>query len=266
MPKSTFNDGSYDIINAYYEVYNHTSRTFPEYIYERALIEELRQRGISTNCQDKYQIIYKGHLVGLQQLDLFIAGEIVVENKVVDRLTRLHKAQAISYIKTVDQLTGLLLNFGGQTPQFNRLYFDPAKKPSSTSPPHQLTPAADWLYPDLAYQIVGGLYEVHASLGAGFVYRIYGNACYHELQLRGLAVKRAKRIQVAYKGKVIGDIAFAHLLVEGKIVVFPVAIGQVQDLHLDNLKQWLALHEVQLGILANFDAVSLEIMFIRGED
>ena len=263
MPKSTFNDDSYEIISAYYEVYNHISRTFPESIYEQAMIEELRQRSIPTTRQDKYQITYKGHLVGLQQLDLFIAGEIVVENKVVDQLTRLHKAQAISYIKTVNKLTGLLLNFGGQTPEFNRLYFDPAKKPSVTPPDPQIMPSADWLYSDLAYQIVGGLYEVHATLGAGFVHRIYANACYHELKLRGLATKLAKRIQVIYKSKVIGDIAFAHLLVEDKIVIFPVAIGRIQDIHLDNLKQWLVLCEVQLGILANFDPVSLEIVFIR---
>jgi GxxExxY protein len=188
---------------------------------------------------------------------------VVVENKVADQLTRLHKAQAISYLKTVDKLTGLLLNFGGSKPEFNRLYFNPHKKPTAAPSDNQLTPSADWLYPDLAYEIVGGLYEVHSMLGAGFVHRIYANACYHELKLRGLATKPSKRIQVAYKGKAIGDIAFAHLLIEGKIIVFPVAIGSIQDIRLENLKQWLALSDMQLGILANFDAVKLEIMFIR---
>lgn len=85
------------------------------------MIEELRRRGISTTRQDKYQITYKNYPVGLQQLDLFIAGEVVVENKAVDQLTRLHKAQAISYLKTVDKLTGLLFNFGGSQPELNRL-------------------------------------------------------------------------------------------------------------------------------------------------
>jgi GxxExxY protein len=227
------------------------------------MLEELRQCGIAATRQDKYQITYKSHPVGLQQLDLFIAGQVVVENKVAERLTRLHKAQAISYLKTVDRLTGLLFNFGGLKPEFNRLYFNPDKKPASMLPANPITPSPDWLYPDLAYEIVGGLYEVHSTLGAGFVHRIYANACYHELKLRGLATKPVERIQVAYKSKAIGDIAFAHLLVEGKIIVFPVAIGQIQDIRLENLKQWLTLSEVQLGILANFDALKLEIMFIR---
>lgn len=263
MPEATYNDGSYDIISAYYEVYNHTSRTFPEYIYELAMLEELQRRGIAATRQDKYQITYKDQPVGLQQLDLFIAGEIVVENKVVERLTRLHKAQIISYLKTVDKRTGLLFNFGGAEPEFNRLYFDPDKKPSANPLQSQAVPSTEWLHPDLVYEIVGGLYEVHTLLGAGFVHRIYANACYHELKLRGLAVKPAKRIQVAYKGKIIGDLAFAHLLVEGKVILFPAAIDQLRDIRLENLKQWLAYSEVELGILANFDAIKLDIMFIR---
>ncbi len=263
MKKTQFNDGSHTIIGAYYEVFNHTSRTFPEYIYEAAMMEEVEQRGMSVTRQDKYEITYKNYRVGWQQLDLFIGGEIVVENKAVDKLTRLHKAQCISYVKTAGKLTGLLLNFGGPEPEFHRLYFDPAKKPSELPQNNIVTPAADWLYPDLAYEIVGGLYEVHHILGAGFVYRIYANACYRELKLRGLTVKPAKRIQVAYKNKIIGDVAFANVLVEGKIILFPVAIGNLQDIHLDNLKRWMALSNVQLGILANFDAVRLEIMFIR---
>ncbi len=263
MKKIQFNDDSYTIIGAYYEVFNNTSRTFPEYIFEAAMIEEVRQRSVSVTRQDKYEIAYKNYLVGLQQLDLFIGDEIVVENKVVDKLTRLHKAQCISYIKTVGKQTGLLLNFGGSEPEFHRLYFDPAKKPSNLPQNDIVIPSTDWLYPDLAYQIVGGLYEVHRVLGAGFVYRIYANACYRELELQGLAVKSAKRIQVTYKNKIIGDVAFANILVEGKIILFPVAIGHIQDIHLDNLKQWMALSNVQLGILANFDAVRLEIVFIR---
>ena len=39
------------IIGAYYEVYNHTSRNYPEYIYERAMIQELQQRGYPTHSR-----------------------------------------------------------------------------------------------------------------------------------------------------------------------------------------------------------------------
>ena len=206
MPELIHQELTSDIIGAYYEVYNHTPRTHPEYICERAMVEELRLRGRTATQQDEYRILYKERLVGVQRLDLFAAQEVAVEIKVVERLTRLHKAQCISYLKAVDKLVGLLLNFGSKEPEFHRLHFNPAKRPAAIREQQVIIPSPDWLYPDLAYQIVGGLYEVHTVLGAGFVHRIYANACYHELELRGLAVKPAKRMQVTYKGTAPGRI------------------------------------------------------------
>ena len=263
MPELIHQELTSDIIGAYYEVYNHTPRTHPEYICERAMVEELRLRGRTVTQQDEYRILYKERLVGVQRLDLFAAQEVAVEIKVVERLTRLHKAQCISYLKAIDKLVGLLLNFGSKEPEFHRLYFNPAKRASALPEKKVITPSPDWLYPDLAYQIVGGLYEVHTILGAGFVHRIYANASYHEFGLRGLAVKPAKRMQVTYKGIVIGDVAFGHIMVEGIIMVFPVAIGDISDIHLDSLKDWMRQCDIQLGIIANFDAIHLEPVFVR---
>jgi GxxExxY protein len=253
------------IIGAYYEVYNHTARTYPEYIYERAMIKELRQSGLAVEQQDEYQIFYKERLIGLQRLDLFVVQEVVVEIKVAEKLESRHKAQAFSYVKTVNKQIGLLFNFGGQEPEFSRIYFNPAKRTSALADKKVETVARsdDWLYPDLSYKVIGGLYEVHNVLGAGFIHRLYTSACYQELRLLGMEVKLLQRMQVAYKGEMVGDIAFGHLLVEGKLMVFPVALQYTRDIKLDNLKRWMRRNGIQLGILANFDAAQLEVVIIR---
>lgn len=87
--------------------------------------------------------------------------------------------------------------------------------------------------------IVGGLYEVHNLLGAGYVHRIYCHACDHEMSLTGLDSKLQKRMQATYKDVVLGDIAFGHLLVEGDVMVFPVAVGGLRSIHLENIKRWI---------------------------
>ena len=46
-------------------------------------------------------------------------------------------------------------------------------------------------------------------------------------------------------------------------MVFPVAVGSLRSIHLKNLKRWMRLCNIQLGILANFDAIRLDIEFIR---
>jgi len=250
------------IIGAYYEVYNQTSRTFPEFLYERAMIEELRLRELAVIQQDEYAIYYKDRLVGKQRLDLFVVQEIVVENKVAERLTALHRAQCASYLKTVGKQVGLVLNFGSDAPEFDRVYMDPARvKPTPIESPQ--IASDDRLYPELSYAIIGGLFEVHSIIGPGYVHRIYGNACHHELTLRGLATIPAKRIQVAYKNIILGDIAFGHLTVEGKVMVFPSAYRDASVIHYDTLKYWMRLNGIRLGILANFNATRLQLMFVR---
>jgi GxxExxY protein len=266
MPVLLHRELTSDLIGAYYEVYNHTPRTYPEVIFESALVVEIRQRGYEVTRQDEYQIVYKDRLVGVQRLDLFVVQEVVVENKVVEHLTPLNKAQGMSYLKTVGKQVGLIFNFGGDEPEFDRLFFDPvARAPAATekAPAEIMTSSADWLYPDLAYTILGGLFEVHTTLGPGFIHRIYANACHQELRLRGLTLKPLKRMVVEYKGVNIGDVAFGHLIVEGQVMVFPVALRSIQQMRPEGLKDWMRACGIHLGIIANFNTVRLDPVFVR---
>lgn len=255
------------IIGAYYRVFNGTGRTYPEYIYERAMARELREQGLPLVRQDEYRIVYKDRLVGVQILDLFVVRQICVEIKVAPSLTRLHRAQAISYLKVTGRSVGLLLNFGGTEPEFERLYFEPrqpANTPASDEVASRVSDLPDnLLAPELVYTVVGGLFEVHSVLGPGFIHRIYANACYHELRLRGVGVRPLKEMQVYYRGEPIGQIKFGHLLVDGQFMVFPAAIQNPDDLSLNNLKDWMRAMDAPLGVLANFYDTSLKPVVLR---
>lgn len=255
-----------EIIGAYYEVYNHTSRTYPEWVYENCLMYELRKRRIPCVRQDERRIDYKEETVGLHRLDVLVDAQVVAENKVAERITPLHKAQTISYLKAWEKRVGLVLNFGGAVPEFARVYFKPRGERTRIG---RVDEQADrkvdegWIHADLAYKIVGGLYEVHSALGPGFIYRIYTNACHREMLLRGLESRRLRKMQIRYKEIIAGEINFGHLLVDGMAMVFPVAIQDINDIHLENLKDWMRIQHVELGILANFHDTSLKPMILR---
>jgi GxxExxY protein len=118
-----------DTLGAYYTAYNGLSRTYPEFICENAMVKLLGKMRVRYRRQPEYQIMYKEWLVGVQRLDILLVDEIVaVECKVVPRLEGIHKAQLFSYMKTVGARVGLLLNFGGSEPEFERLYFDPDRQ------------------------------------------------------------------------------------------------------------------------------------------
>src|SRR4029079_13518780 len=81
------------IIGVYYDVYNGLSQDYPQFIYERAMIADLRHLDIACSRQDEYEIWYKDWLVGRQKLDIFVADSVIVELKVSERILRIHLAQ-----------------------------------------------------------------------------------------------------------------------------------------------------------------------------
>src|SRR5881296_1673175 len=66
--------------------------------------------------------------------------------------------------------------------------------------------------------IIGAAFEVHQELGYGFLERVYQRALQAELLRRGVAAEIERRIQVQYKGVVVGDYD-ADLIVDGCVAV-----------------------------------------------
>ena len=252
------------IIRVYYDVYNGLSRTYPEFIYENAMMWDLARRRIQCTRQDEYQIFYKEWLVGVQRLDIFVAEEVVVEVKAQPHLTRPHQAQAMSYLKTTGKQVGFLFNFGSAEPEFKRLFFTPKQSRPISSTPEMEWP--DLLFPEISYQVIGGLFEVHNELGPGFIHRIYANACYREMQARGLEVKPLTRMTVLYQGEPVGEVKLKHLQIGNHIMLFPVAVRDMRQVEPENLRRWMASQGVPLGILANFQSERLDLMFMKESD
>jgi len=73
------------------------------------------------------------------------------------------------------------------------------------------------IYRELSYQIMETVFEVHNTLGPGFIENVYEEALVHELTLRGIPFERQKKVTVSYKGQVVGKHRL-DIVVEGKIV------------------------------------------------
>ena len=103
------------VIGAAIEVHRTLGPGFIEAVYEEALAIELRERRIPFERQVPVSVVYRGHVVGLHRLDLFVADQIVVELKAINALTDVHFAVVRSYLRAVDRVHGLILNFAERT-------------------------------------------------------------------------------------------------------------------------------------------------------
>ena len=100
------------IIGAAIEVHRLLGPGLLESIYEEAMCEELKIRGIPFLCEVEVPAHYKGReLKANYVLDLIVAGAVVVELKAVERLLPVHTAQLLTFMRLTGKSVGLLINF-----------------------------------------------------------------------------------------------------------------------------------------------------------
>jgi len=100
------------IVGAAIEVHRELGTGLLELIYEEALCYEFQLQGIKYEQQVPADIIYKGHVIKGQRIDLLAEKEVVVEIKSVSKLPDVAIAQIISYLKATNLKRGLIINFG----------------------------------------------------------------------------------------------------------------------------------------------------------
>jgi len=99
------------IISCAFEVLNELGHGLLEKPYENALVVEFGLRGISCEQQRRYDVLYKAVKVGEYVPDLIVFGSVVVDTKVIDRITDHELGQMLNYLKITGHPVGLILNF-----------------------------------------------------------------------------------------------------------------------------------------------------------
>ena len=113
------------------------------------------------------------------------------------------------------------------------------------------------LHETTAGRIIGAAFEVHDQLGYGFLERVYQRALQVELLRRGATAEIEKRIQVQYKGVVVGDYD-ADLIVDGCVAVEIKVAPQYEKRDEAQLLNELKATGLKVGMLVNFGRTKLE--------
>lgn len=107
------------------------------------------------------------------------------------------------------------------------------------------------LYESITNMILKAYYDVYHELGYGFLEHVYQNALYKELKRKGLKCEPQKKIEVFYKGEVVG-LYYADLLVEEVIILELKAVSELNSAHESQLMNYLKATGVEVGLLLNF--------------
>ena len=106
-----FKDEVFQIVGCAIEVLNTLGHGLVEKPYENALVVEFGLRQIPFKQQPAFDILYKGQRVGAFVPDLIVFNSIVVDTKVVDRITDHECGLMLNYLRITALRVGVILNF-----------------------------------------------------------------------------------------------------------------------------------------------------------
>jgi GxxExxY protein len=105
-------DIAHEIVDAAMRVHTKLGPGLLEGAYEACLAYELTKRGLVVEQQVPMRLQYGAITLDVgYRIDMLVAGQVVLELKSVDRLTPLHGAQLLSYLRLGRYRLGFLINF-----------------------------------------------------------------------------------------------------------------------------------------------------------
>ncbi len=115
------------IIGAFYAVYSALGYGFLEKVYVKALMIELKNRGMNPRDELPIHVYYAGQLIGEYFADIVVNDLVILEVKAAKAIASEHEAQLLNYLKATPYEVGLILNFGPK-PETKRRSFDNSRK------------------------------------------------------------------------------------------------------------------------------------------
>ena len=123
-----YEEESYKIRGACFEVYNAFGGAFKEKVVDRALTKVLEKRGLKVEEQKRIDIYFGGEKVGTYVPDKIINDCVLLEIKVKPFLTKQDIDQFWKYLRGSKYKLGFLINFGSTKLGIKRVVYDTARR------------------------------------------------------------------------------------------------------------------------------------------
>ncbi|MCM8784460.1 MAG: GxxExxY protein [Candidatus Omnitrophica bacterium] len=128
MDKLLYKEESYQIRGACFCVWKEFGGAFKESVIRKALVKELKERGLFPEIDKKIEVRFKDEKVGVYVPDLVVNDKILIELKVKPYLTKEDERQFWYYLKASDYKLGFLINFGSEKLEIKRRIYDKARE------------------------------------------------------------------------------------------------------------------------------------------
>jgi GxxExxY protein len=116
---------------------------------------------------------------------------------------------------------------------------------------------------DIAKHVFDCAMEIHKDLGPGLLENAYLECLVYKLRKKGFNAEKQKTLPLVYEDLKIDTGYRLDIHIENKLIVEVKAVEELHDIHMAQLLTYLKLTENKLGLLINFNSVSLKNGFRR---
>ncbi len=109
------------IIGFAFEVLNEVGHGLNEKIYENSLTVLFKTNDIAFDQQRRFPVYFRKVEVGEFIPDLIAFGSVIVDTKVIDRITDRERGQMLNYLRITKLRVGLILNFKNPRLEWERV-------------------------------------------------------------------------------------------------------------------------------------------------
>ena len=115
---------------------------------------------------------------------------------------------------------------------------------------------SELLFPELSYQLVGVLFDVHNTLGYGYQEKYYQKAIAASLKIIQIPFREQVLVEIKVGDEVIAK-GYADFIIDERIILEVKKGNSFRKNNIDQLYSYLKMTRLTLGILANFTAKGL---------
>lgn len=263
MTEIIYPELSYVVQGALFDVYNELRYLdLSEEGWETALVVALGDKGVDAVRQAEYELRYKGYRIGRFFIDLLVEDRLLLELKVQPSLLPIDQAQVITYLKATGLKLGILVNFGGDRVEYQRIPNFATERIAGHSTDAAVESSSHLQHAELTAELRAALYEVHSELGPGFMHMHYRRATQIELRLREVPHKVQKEVTIHFRGQPIETRKVRIIVVDDRVLLAPLAVREITPALIGRFRLYLQLLDIDLGLIANFSTTSLKIQTV----
>ena len=109
----------------------------------------------------------------------------------------------------------------------------------------------------LSRQAIGAAIRIHKKFGPGLLENAYRVPLVYELKKLGFAIECDRPVPLVHEAAVVPRAYKLDIVVNGRLVIEVKSIQQLARVHIQQLRTYLRLSEIPVGLLINFNVAIL---------